>query len=166
MLLQKNPQDKMELLSHMALANPHWKDLLNKGRAKAIFHGPNAYISPQWYTPSEKNVSTWNYAVVHVEGDFEIIKPADEVMGSMKKLVHFFEGQNNTNWEMPENSAYISNLIKNIVMFKLTNLTFEAKFKLSQNHDTENRTNVIEQLGKSQDSSHVSLSQYMKQASV
>ena len=52
-------------LGHVARANGVWP--LLPQYAVAIFHGPQAYISPSWY-PSKavdgKQVPTWNYAAV------------------------------------------------------------------------------------------------------
>ena len=53
------------LLGHVARANGVWP--LLPQQAVAVFHGPQAYISPSWY-PSKavdgKQVPTWNYAAV------------------------------------------------------------------------------------------------------
>jgi len=61
---------------HLARANPHWKDLAEGNEALLIFHGPEGYITPNWY-PSKaehgKVVPTWNYAVVHAYGRPEMI---------------------------------------------------------------------------------------------
>src|SRR5882724_13436157 len=48
---------------HLARANPHSKILTGPGEALVIFHGPEGYITPNWY-PSKaehgKVVPTWN----------------------------------------------------------------------------------------------------------
>ena len=58
------------LVGHVARANGVWPLLPQKG-AVAVFHGPQAYVSPSWY-PSKaldgKQVPTWNYAAVHAHG--------------------------------------------------------------------------------------------------
>jgi len=33
---------------HLARANPHWKELAEGNEALIIFHGPEAYITPNW----------------------------------------------------------------------------------------------------------------------
>ena len=38
--------DGIVCIGHLARANPHWR-LLGGRHATAIFHGPNAYISPR-----------------------------------------------------------------------------------------------------------------------
>ena len=65
-----------QLIGHFARANPHWKHLQN-GKVTAIFHGPSAYITPQWYVKND--VPTWNFATVHVEGRARLIE-SEEIM--------------------------------------------------------------------------------------
>ena len=65
---------------HLARANPHWKDVASGNEALMIFHGPEGYITPNWY-PSKaqhgKVVPTWNYAVVHAYGCPEVMENKD-----------------------------------------------------------------------------------------
>src|SRR6185437_4254051 len=57
------------LRGHVARANPVWKKV--NPEALAIFLGPHAYVSPNWY-PSKaetgKAVPTWNYITVQIHG--------------------------------------------------------------------------------------------------
>ncbi len=55
------------LLSHMARANPQWRNFTSGGEALVIFQGPHGYISPSWYK-AEVAVPTWNYTAVHAYG--------------------------------------------------------------------------------------------------
>ncbi len=59
----------VRLQSHIARANPLWKNCSDGEAILLIFHGPNAYISPNFYPSKQetgKAVPTWNYSVVHV----------------------------------------------------------------------------------------------------
>ncbi len=63
------------LRGHVARANPMWRHLVPEVEVLAIFHGPEAYISPSWYARKKQDgkvVPTWNYAVVHVYGKLQI----------------------------------------------------------------------------------------------
>jgi transcriptional regulator len=124
--------EKPVLLGHMARANPHWKVLEKSGKAKVIFQGPHGYISPSWYVPAEDNVPTWNYAVVHVSGSFELISDQRAAYSDMQKLVNKFETDYQSGWTLPESEPEIENLLKHITVFRITDLEFTAKFKLSQ----------------------------------
>ncbi|MBN8539592.1 MAG: FMN-binding negative transcriptional regulator [Deltaproteobacteria bacterium] len=151
-----------ELLTHCARANPHWRDLEKRRRAKAIFIGPHAYISPSWYPPAKDNVPTWNYAVVHSKGNVEIIEDPSGITDCMAKFVNHFENVNKTGWELPLEERAIDELMKGIVVFKIKDIEFEAKFKLSQKQDPSTRDKVIQKLEAKSDSS--SLVNYMKKA--
>ena len=65
------------LRCHLARANPQWRELLGLEECMAVFHGPQAYVSPSWY-PSKREtgkvVPTWNYAAVHVWGRPSVIE--------------------------------------------------------------------------------------------
>ncbi len=66
--LSLEPSPFGTLRGHVARANPVWNDINDKTETLAIFHGPDAYVTPSWYpTKAEtgKVVPTWNYAVAH-----------------------------------------------------------------------------------------------------
>lgn len=138
--------DNTSLVAHMARANPHWRELQSKPKSKIIFQGPHGYISPSWYRPEKDNVPTWNYAVTHVTGEFEIISEPRLAYSLMGRMVSFFESKYETNWQLPENEKAVEDLMKGIVVFKIVNLKFESKFKLGQMLDLADRNNVIAEL--------------------
>lgn len=147
-LLTLNKENQPEITSHFARANPHWKELDEVGNVKIIFNGPQGYISPAWYRPASDNVPTWNYAVVHATGKFELIDNQLIAFDEMRKLVEHFEMINKTEWKLPLDEYSIMELMKSIVVFKIKNIQFEAKFKLSQRQDSVDRENVIKELSK------------------
>ena len=146
LVLTKNDKNESEIFGHMARLNPQWQQMQKAGQCTAIFHGPHAYISPAWYPPSLGNVPTWNYAVVHVQGKFELISDPKEAFEILRMQTDHFESQYQTGWQLPEDISKIEDLVSHIVVFKLTDLFFEAKFKLSQQQKPETRRNVIEKL--------------------
>lgn len=160
-IAEESANGEIDLLSHMAASNPHWKELEKVGRGKTIFQGPHAYISPAWYQPKPDNVPTWNYAVVHAIGRFEIVRDTDEAIRIMNDLVNQSEALNRTGWSLNSSEPSVQSLMKHIVVFKLKNVKFEAKFKLSQKQNSVDRENVIKQLKERGESS---LAQYMESA--
>lgn len=138
--------DGVCLLGHMARANPHWKELRSQGRARAVFVGPSAYVSPSWYEPRESNVPTWNYAVVHASGDFEIVDEPRESFRLMDQMTSRFEAKIGTDWRLPRSALAIENLMRAIVVFLIRRPRFEAKFKLSQKQGEAERRNVARHL--------------------
>lgn len=138
--------DELVLSGHMARANPHWRELLERGNCKVLFQGAHGYISPAWYSPAPDNVPTWNYVVVHVTGKFEVLEKKNEAFEAMDRLVNKFEALYETNWQLPRSENAIDSLMKGIVVFRISDLAFEGKFKLSQKEEMNNRENVITNL--------------------
>jgi transcriptional regulator len=133
-------QKEMFLLTHLAKANPHWKNLGTE--VVVSFLGPNRYISPTIYV-GKKNVPTWGYAAVEVRGSAELITDAKGIKDLLNQTVHVFETENQTNWsyDLPEQMQ--KNLEAAIVGVKIKITHLESKFKLSQNRNQEDYEAVL-----------------------
>lgn len=134
------------LRGHVARANPVWKS--GGGAALAIFLGPQAYVSPNWY-PSKaetgKAVPTWNYITVHARGTIRWIDDATWLKGLVTDLTQAHEAPRPDPWavsDAPE--SYVDAMVRAIVGFELTIETLEGKYKLSQNRDAADRAGVRE----------------------
>ncbi len=124
---------------HMARANPQWQAFA-QGRTVAIFHGPHAYISPRWYVEPDKNVPTWNYAVVHAHGRPEPMA-AEAVPAHIAQLTeHYEQGA----WT--PSPAKVAQLAPGVVGFRMPIERFEAKIKMNQNRTPGDRAKVVESL--------------------
>ncbi|MGM0844876.1 MAG: FMN-binding negative transcriptional regulator [Bacillota bacterium] len=141
-------KEKPELIGHMAKANHQWKTL-SETKALVVFSGPHSYISASWYK-EKKNVPTWNYVAVHVQGTVEIIEEENELLSILKQSVNFYEKEYDNPWKMEHEPETVERLIKGIVGFKIKIEVLEGKWKLNQNKSKENKKNVIENL-RSQD---------------
>jgi len=125
------------LRGHVARANPVWKS--GEGEALAIFLGPHAYVSPNWY-PSKaetgKAVPTWNYITVHARGPIRWIQDADWLRANVTALSDTHEAGRPAPWKIGDAPAsYIDGLLRAIVGFELRVEKLEGKYKLSQNRD-------------------------------
>jgi transcriptional regulator len=112
-----------------------------------VFHGPDGYISPNWY-PSKhetgREVPSWNYAVVHVHGRLRVIEDSVWLRGLLETLTDRHEAAQPLPWKMadaPED--HIQKSLRAIVGLAVTIDRIEGKFKLSQNHPARNRAGVI-----------------------
>lgn len=143
-LVAEKNGDKLTLIGHFAKANPHWQ--LIEGSATAIFHGPNSYITPRWY--SKNDVPTWNYAVVHLSGTGRLLQDYEATVSCLKKLTAHTESQSKTRWEfwLPDDLAKPHDLMSAIVGFEVVVDDIKAKLKLSQNRSLADRSGVIEGL--------------------
>lgn len=138
-------QDGM-LRGHVARANPVWK--AGEGTALAIFLGPHAYVSPNWY-PSKaetgKAVPTWNYITVHARGPIRWIQDADWLKSHVTALSSHHESPRPEPWTIDDAPAsYIDGLVRAIVGFELTIESLEGKYKLSQNRPEADQQGVRE----------------------
>ena len=141
---------------HMARANDHWPAFDGVAESVAIFQGPDAYISPEWYVEAGA-VPTWNYAVVHMRGPITLIDDADWLLPHVNEMVEFHENKalGRSGAEAPE--EHKQQLLKAIVGFQMQVTTIEAKFKLSQNRskaDQVSTAHALDQTG-DQESSEV-----------
>jgi transcriptional regulator len=132
------------LRGHVARANPVWKS--GDGAALAIFLGPHAYVSPNWY-PSKletgKAVPTWNYISVHARGPIRWRQEPDWLRAHVTALSNVHEAPRPQPWKLSDAPAsYVDSLLRAIVGFELTIESLEGKYKLSQNRDLADRAGV------------------------
>jgi transcriptional regulator len=126
------------LVGHMARANPHWHAFVaDSAESLAIFQGPHAYISPNWYR-SEQAVPTWNYSAVHAYGTPLPLEDAGRVRALLDETVGTFEAGLPRQWTTARVAEeYISGLARGIVAFEMPIARLEGKRKLSQNRPAD-----------------------------
>ena len=125
------------LVGHVARANRQWANARPTVEALAIFTGPNAYVSPNWY-PSKgvhgKVVPTWNYETVHVRGRFLVHDEHEWKRALVTRLTRHHEAQFDMPWEVGDAPPdYIDAMLDAIVGIELQVTSIQAKRKLSQN---------------------------------
>lgn len=136
------------LRGHVARANP----LAQRTDVPivAVFQGPQAYVSPNWY-PSKhetgREVPTWNYAVVHVHGQLRTIDDRPWLRDLLAALTDRHEAGEPSPWSIDDAPAdHTERLLGAIVGIEIAIERVEAKFKLSQNHPPANRQGVVDGL--------------------
>lgn len=128
------------LLGHIARANPQCKAIeslaQDGGEALAIFQGPHAYVSPNWYATGGK-VPTWNYQAVHLYGTPKPLDPA-ATSALMARLVEAHESHFATPWSLDSLDARKRKGLENAILaFEISVSRLEAKAKLSQDKPAE-----------------------------
>ena len=138
------------LHGHVARANPLWRDFKKDVEALAIFHGPNSYITPNWYATKKetgKVVPTWNYAVVHAYGTLRIIDDAAWVRAQIEALTAHNEESFARPWSVSDAPhEYTEKRIEAIVGFEIVITRLTGKWKVSQNQPVANQASVVEGL--------------------
>lgn len=149
------------LVGHMARANTQWQDAAGQ-EVLAIFAGPHAYISPQWYE-AEKVVPTWNYVAVHAYGRLELIEDAAAAEALLRRTVDHYEAARPTPWKLDDPAEFVERLTAQIVAFRIPIARLEGKWKLNQNHPAERRQKVVDALEHQGDENSREIAQLMKQ---
>ena len=134
------------LLGHVARANPVWRALAAGAPSVAVFTGPQAYISPNWY-PSKhahgKAVPTWNYATVHAHGVPQAFDDPARVLEVVTRLTQAHEAAQALPWQVADAPAdYIANMLKAIVAIEIPVQRWVGKWKVSQNRPTTDQQGV------------------------
>lgn len=134
------------LYGHVARANPHWRGLAAAGAARAIFPGPEAYVSPSLYASKAEHgrvVPTWNYVAVHAIGPVEVIEDADRLLALVRRLTDRHEAPRATPWAVSDAPGpFVAAQLKGIVGIVLRIGTLIGKRKLSQNRSEADRAGV------------------------
>jgi transcriptional regulator len=134
------------ITGHVARANALWREADGQP-VLAIFQGPQAYISPNWY-PSKaqhgKAVPTWNYTMVQVHGTLRAIEDPEWLRAFVTRLTERNEGGRAMPWHVADAPAdYLAAMLQAIVGIEIEVTKLEGKFKLSQNRSAEDRTGVV-----------------------
>ena len=118
----------------------------------AIFHGPDAYVSPNSYpTKAEhhRHVPTWNYQVVHVHGMIRFQHDTHAKRAAVGLLTSHLERQRNGAgaWRMADAPAdYMAAMLDAIVAFRIDPQQIVAKSKLSQNRSATDHRGAVDAL--------------------
>jgi transcriptional regulator len=132
------------LRGHVARANPLWHAA--GAPVLAVFQGPQAYVSPNWY-PSKREhgkvVPTWNYTMVQARGTLRAVDDAPWVHALVEKLTDRHESTQATAWAVSDAPAdYIQQMLRAIVGIEITLTSLVGKWKVSQNRGAADRLGV------------------------
>lgn len=140
-LVAEMSESALALYGHVARGNPHWREWKDGDRLLAIFRGPDAYVSPLLYEAREA-VPTWNYAVVHAEGQLKMLETSEAKEQVLKRLIDRHDPPYRERWDQLD-IAYRERMKAGIVAFEIEVNRVDAKFKLSQNRPAIDRASVL-----------------------
>ncbi len=163
--LQKRENEQVILQSHIAKVNPLWKNVEDGQDVLLIFHGPNAYISPNFY-PSKKEtgkvVPTWNYSVVHVRGKVFFKHESEWILKLLNNISNFHELNQNIPWSVSDAPEDFTKKLTNAVVgLEVIIDDIIGNFKLSQNKTAEDYSGVVNGLSKSGAEANISVAKQM-----
>ena len=136
------------LRGHVARANPLWRAA--GAAVLAVFHGPQAYVSPNWY-PSKREhgkvVPTWNYTMVQARGTLRAIEDAPWVHTLVTQLTDRHESTQAAPWAVSDApDDYVQQMLRAIVGIEIELRSLVGKWKVSQNRSLSDRQGVAEGL--------------------
>jgi transcriptional regulator len=114
----------------------------------AVFQGPHAYVSPDWYA-GRGLVPTWNYLAVHAYGVPRILDSGIAVTAALSRLTAIMESSlaPKPAWTLSELAEpSLAALKRGVVAFEIEIARLEGKRKLNQNRTAADRAGVIEAL--------------------
>ena len=130
------------LVAHVARIDPLARHLGDGNEALAIFSGPKAYVSPQWYEGD--GLPTYNFLAVHAHGRPRLLEDRDTVLAYLTELVDVHEQQMPSSWSLASAAEeHVEELLPHIVAFTLEIESIQGKRKLSQSKSAEDRDGVI-----------------------
>jgi transcriptional regulator len=144
MLVDRDAGPEGAIRGHVARGNPLAEAFDGRTQLTAVFTGPQAYVSPDWYATKEA-VPTWNYAVVHCHGPATAMDDA-ALTRLLQDLSAKYEAAlvPKKPWTVDKlPPGTFERLRKAIVGFTLVVDRAEGKFKLSQNRSRADRAGVI-----------------------
>ena len=153
------------LRAHVARANPIWRLVEGSGEALAMFQGPTAYISPDWYATAGQ-VPTWNYVAVHAYGVARLMGD-EELVSLLSDLSAAEEGKlaPKLPWHPAKLApSELASKLKAIVGMVLPIGRIEGKAKLSQNRSAADVAGAVHGLRKRGDAQSVAVAALMESA--
>ena len=137
------------LRGHVARANPLWRHA--GAAALAVFHGPQAYVSPNWY-PSKREhgkvVPTWNYTMVQARGLLRAVDDASWLRALVGRLTQRHEAAQPAPWAVEDApDDYVQQVLGAIVGIEIELTALTGKWKVSQNRSAGDRAGVAAGLG-------------------
>lgn len=147
-------KDGKKLYGHIARTNPLKQVALQAKRdITAVFHGPQAYITPAWYPSKQetgKVVPTWNYAVVHASGLINLIDDPEWLRQHVSQMTDLHEPTYQSHWKLADApEEYVKMMLKAIIGIEINITELIGKFKLSQNRSPAEYAGVVEHLKES-----------------
>lgn len=161
MMIEGGAGDAGVLRAHIPRSNRIWESFDGQRNAVAVFHGPEAYVSPSWY-PSKrehgKAVPTWNYVVVHAHGCPAAVHDAAWLREHLKVMTNTHEAHQAQPWQLSDAPPdYIELMLRNIVGIEMPISRLEGKWKISQNRPEEDRLSVAAALSGRNDSNSLAM---------
>ncbi len=150
---------------HVARANPVHEHIAAEGTEVLLAcHGPDAYISPDWYG-IDNEVPTWTYTAVHLKGIATRLPP-ERNLEHVDRLSAFFEEQllPKKPWHSDKmDASKRKRMMTAIVSIEIAVHTVEAQKKLIQHKSDAHHAGAIAGLRSRPDAGSQAIADLMQQ---
>ncbi|MCV6624038.1 MAG: FMN-binding negative transcriptional regulator [Cellvibrionaceae bacterium] len=134
------PQNEGSYIGHMARRNPMSELVGSAEELLAVFVGPEAYVSPSWFT-QRHTVPTWNYYTVQMRGHWQALNSAEDIAMVMEETVIYMEAllaeeAAHKPWQLATvDPDLYQGLLHGIVAFRFKPSCLEGIKRLNQDKD-------------------------------
>lgn len=135
--------DNDKLIGHIDKNNPQTQLLKDNNNVTIIFNGPGCYISPSIFESTQ--LPTWNYIKIHLKGKVITNPDKKALKQSLISMTGFLEAPDHK-YILKANNPQIDKNLDYIVMFEISILHWEGKFKLSQDKKSDDIIKAHEEL--------------------
>lgn len=142
--------DYSTITTHVARANPWWKNVTDRSDVLAIFLAASGYVTPSYYPSRYEQpgvVPTWNYVAVEVRGLVSVHDDMEWKSRQVRDVTGTFERNRSPQWYVEDAPAdFIEKQLRAIVGLEISVSSIEGKSKLSQNRPQIDRESVRDHL--------------------
>lgn len=135
------------VVAHLAIANPHWREIGDDVPCLLVVDGSAAYVSPRWYATKAEHgrvVPTWNYESVQLRGTARVHTDPSWLLHAVTTLTDVHEGTADEPWRVDDApAAYVTGQLRGIVGLEVQVEHVDAKSKMSQNRSAADRAGVV-----------------------
>lgn len=132
---------------HLANANGLARHLAGQS-ALAVINGPDAYVSARWYGDDPKQVPTWNYVAVELEGPVRRMEE-EGTFAHLQDLIERHEAriEGGERWHLSDaDEAYVGRLLGSITGFEMEVKAWRETIKLHQDKPAAVREHIADRL--------------------
>lgn len=139
-MLAEHGADGVVLYGHMDAANPQ-AEQLSGGRMQAVFHGPQAYISPDDYISPQ--LPTWNYVHVVADGRVTEMPSGEDRRRLLIRMAETFGGAGQA-FSLDYADQRMAGMLGGIRAFRMQVDKLLGRFKLSQDKSADDAHAALE----------------------
>jgi len=146
-LVYKSNDDLGILVGHMDIYNPQVAHFKANPQVEVLFNGPEVYISPSVYHSTQ--LPTWNYFKAHLQGNIRLIDSPEKIKNSLMNMTNFLEGDQG-NYTLEKDNPRMEKALPYIIGFEIEILSWEGKYKISQDKGKKDQAAAKEALKSAQ----------------